>query len=607
MQASKKLYILLIIFCTAIAGAVGAHAQSLKVQAPATVIQGQRFTISFRLTNATGTISQAPKLSNCTLIYGPSTSTMQSTQIYNGQVSTTTAVDYSFYYTADKAGTVTVPSISVNAEGKTLKSNSVTITVLPPDKNAHAQTHPGAPAAPQQQVVSSGKVSPEDLIVTVTLSKNHLYEQEAVVATIKVYTKHNITSFHASTLPSFEGFLSEELEVKDQVKVEHFRGSNYYTAVLKRCLLYPQKAGKLTINSGRYDVTLETYEQISNGFYITGRPVSQNITTTSNSLSVNVEALPQPQPANFSGAVGQFTASRTLDSELLRTNEAATLTYNIKGTGNIKYLKAPEIELPSSVEQYNPDTESDAHFTGSDMTGTFNIKYSFIPQQVGNFVIPASTFCYFDIAKKQYVNIDMPAINAKVVKGSEGSGATEQKDIDKTMTDIRHIKPIAPGSLVKEDMMTFGKTYYVLLYVIVLVALIASIIIYRRQLTLNADLAGRRTARANKVANKLLKEARGAMNAHKNDVFYEMTSRALWGYISDKLRIPASALTRDNITEKLTDYNANEDTINRIINILDECEMARFTPEHSDSQVSALYQSTCEVIKDVESIKSTKK
>lgn len=587
-------------------------AQQLSVQAPGQVIQGRNFTVTFRLINGEGSVSQGPELKGCVLRYGPALSTMQSYEMVNGKTSSTVIRDFSFTYYAEKAGTVTVPSISVNVGGKTLKTQAKTITILPPDKSqqqAQDSRQSAGNGAPAQSVNSGNvkKISPNDLIVTVTLSKNHIYEQEAVIATIKVYTKHSITSFRATTLPSFDGFLSEELEVKEQPKIEHFRGDNYYSAVLKRCLLYPQKDGTLTINSGRYDVTLETYEEISNGFFITRRPIEQNITTVSNKVSVKVSPLPQPKPADFSGAVGKFSVSTNLEPQKMHTNEAATYTLVVNGTGNIKYLKVPDIDFGPGVEEYDPESESDAHFNGSDMTGTFTATYTIVPQQVGELNVAGSKFVYFDPSTGKYVSLDIPSYNRHVAKGAaSASAAVQQTGIDKSMDDILYIKALKKNELRDEHERAFYTWFYLLCYLLVAGALIATILVYRRQLKLNADVAGRRTARANRVANKRLKLARAEMQRHNNDEFYTALSAALWGYISDKLGIPSSALTRDNVSEKLAEAGASEQLIEQTIHVIDECEMARFTPEHSDTEVSILYQNATDVINGLEATKRNK-
>lgn len=586
-----------------------AQQPSLSVQVRPQVVQGQRFTVTFRISNAEARITKAPELKGCTLLYGPATSTMSYMSNMNGHMVSTSSVDYTFTYSADKAGTVTIPAMSVNAGGQKLTSSAKTVTILPPDRSAQ-QSQQGQPSGGGHPTGNRRTATAKDLIVTVSLSKSSMYEHEATIATIKVYTKFNITQFRATTLPSFDGFLSEELPVPQSVNLEHFRGENYYVAVLKRCLLYPQKTGTLVINSGRYDVTLETYEEVSNGFFIQQRPVEQHITTTSNQVNATVRPLPQPAPAGFNGAVGTgFTASAVLEPQILRTNEAATYTYTVKGTGNIKYLSAPEIDFGATVEAYDPETENDASFNGSSMTGTFKATYSVVPTQVGEMTIPACPFVYFNPSTGKYVTVDVPGISRKVLKGNAAvsSAGVDQKAISgKQLDDILYIKSLDNADLEREPNRVLHSWYYVTLYLALIVLLVVLALVYRRYLKLNSDVTGRRMARANRVATKRLKTARAEMNRHNEEGFYAAVASALWGYMGDKLRIPSSALTRDNITEKLSADGVSDELIQRTIAVLDDCEMARFTPGSADSKMSDLYDRATSVINDLEASKRKK-
>lgn len=593
-----------------IAGAAFAQSSqpSFSVQVSRQVIQGQKFGVTFRLMNIQGSFNQAPQLKGCRLIYGPAPNTMYYSSNVNGRQENISVFDFTFTYLAEKAGTVTIPAQSFSADGRNYRSKPVTFTILPPDKSAEARQQHGSGAAAQPSTHGATKATAKDLIVRVSLSKNSIYEQEATIATIKVYTKYRILSFRATTLPAFDGFLAEELPVSGEVGIEHFQGENYYTVILKKNIIYPQKAGRLTINSGRYDVTLETYEMVSNGFFPTPRPVEQKITTTSNSLSVNVKALPQPVPSDFSGAVGTgFKVSTDLSPKILRTNEAATYTYNISGTGNIKYLSAPDLDFGNNVEEFEPETENDATFNGSNMTGRFTATYTVVPQQIGEFTIPARKFIYFDPTSGRYVTQEIPGITRNVVKGSASASSQPQKSIDKTIDDILHIKSLSRESLEKNPVRTFHTWLYLICYLVIISGIVFAAIAYRRNLKLNADISGRRSARANRVATRRLKIARAEMDRHNDEAFYAAVASALWGYMGDKLRIPSSALTRDNISGKLADDGVSHELIEKTINVLDDCEMARFTPGNPDSKMSDLYTRAAEVINGLESSKRNTK
>ncbi|MDE6286611.1 MAG: BatD family protein, partial [Muribaculaceae bacterium] len=437
-----------------------------------------------------------------------------------------------FIYSADKAGTVTVPAVTVNAGGHSLSSRSVTFKVLPPDRNAAAGAAAGQGSNPREQVQqadASQRISPDDLLIRISFNKPHVYEQEAVIATIKVYTTTDITSIMPKKQPVFEGFLSEELPVTLEPETEHYNGRNYTTAVLKRCLLYPQKSGRLTVNSGQYDVVVRTYETVNMGYFMTRRPVQQTVTTNSNQATLNVEALPEPRPEGFNGAVGSFSVSTELSPEVLRTNEAATYSYIVKGTGNIKYLTAPTIEFPAGFDRYTPKTDIDARVSGADMTGTYRIDYTVVPQEPGKFTIPGGKFVYFDPSSRKYETIDTRSYDVNVARGSATSvAAVEQRAIDNTITDIRHIHT-SPEVPVVDRGRLFHSLWYWLAYVLVVVALVAVVLSYRRTLRLRADVSGRRLARANRVALKRLRAARGFMQAGKQDEFYQELARALWG------------------------------------------------------------------------------
>lgn len=594
-----------VLAAVAVAGIIAASAQaSFKVVPPGNVVEGRKFSLTFRLTNGETNAPKAPQLDGCTLLYGPSVSTMQSTEIVNGRMSSSTTVDYSYTYSADKAGTVQIPAVSVSVGGNTISSSPASFKILPPDRNAAPGGQSGASGADRQPAQASHRISADDLLIRISFNKTHVYEQEAVIATIKVYTTSDISSIMCKKQPEFEGFLSEELPLGAlKAETEHYNGRNYTTAVLKRGLLYPQKAGQLTVNSGQYDVVVRSYEPVNMGFFITHRPVEQTVTTHSNSAKLSVEALPEPRPEGFEGAVGRFTASTELNPELLRTNEAAVYSYIVNGTGNIKFLKAPEIDFPTGMDRYTPKTDIQAHVSGSDMTGTFRVDYTIVPQEPGRFTIPGGTFVYFDPASGKYETIDLRSYDVNVARGATTSTtAVEQKAIANTITDIRHIHT-SPEVVAPASGRMFRSPWYWAAYVAVVVLLVASIVGYRRTLRLRADVDGRRLARANRVALRRLKSARLFMKEGKNDRFYQELAKALWGYVGDKLGIPPSQQLRDNIAARLQEYGADANTVQSTIDVLDECEQARFTPEHSAAEVSALFDRAVAAINMLESTK----
>ena len=590
---------------------------TFQVIPPRNVIAGNRFMVKFRVVDGNPSTPTAPGIAGCKLLSpSPGRSTMQSTQIINGQMSSSTTIEFSFSYRAEKEGTFTIPATSITVDGKKLTSKAVQFNVLPPDKGSQqsqAQQQGWSPwdMMPDDHVAvddpstqtADKQISKDDIFVRIILNKSHAYEQEAIECTIKLYTKYqSINSFMAAAPPTFDGFLIEEVDVQGALNnIEHYNGQNYLTAVLKKCIIFPQKSGRLTINSGRYDLSVVQVERVSNGWYYSARPVEKKVVLQPYTSSINITPLPEPRPAGFTNAVGRFNFESKLTPESFRTGEAASLSYIITGTGNIKYINVPKPELPAEFEQYSPKTDSRARVAGTNVTGTLTAEYTFVPQSVGDFRIPAQTFVYFDPQTRQYKAITSEAYDIKVAKGSGATASAEQHDIQAKNTDILHIRPVDRNSLSKHHTLVNSQWWYWALYALLVAILGGAIAASRRQASLNADVAGRRLAKAAKTAKRRLKKAEAAMRVHQPDTFYQEMLNALWGYLSDKLNIPASQLNRQNITAAMEAHNISPDDANRIISVLDQCEMARYTPGSADdATIRQAYDDATDAINSLE-------
>jgi len=595
------------LLCLAISTST-AIAQQFTVQAPQRVYKGEKFYVTYRLTNAQGSGLKVPQINGCTLLHN-STSTRQSYQVSgNGHTSSQSSTDYTYYYRADQKGEYTIGAASIQANGKTLRTRpqSLKITDSPaPGSNTQqpASNRPVSIDDIQTQSADRG-VSSKDVFVRIVLSKPTAYEQEAIECTIKLYTKFGISQFFPTKQPSFDGFLIEDINFQSSLNQrEIYNGQPYAVALLKKCIIYPQKSGKLTINSGNYDINVVQYDNTNLGFITMSTPRERKIQVSSNTASIDIKPLPTPKPEGFTGAVGQFNISSRLVGNKFRTNDAATLIYTISGTGNIKYVKEPEIDFPSEFEVYTPKSTYDTKVVGANVSGTMTTEYTFVPQNVGKFTIGSDKFVYFDPAKNDYVTLTTPSYPITVAQGTESAG---KKDVEIKNKDIYHI---VTGE--KHPSMTHvnvvSRLWYWLLYILLTAALIATAKIYGRSIARAADIRGRRLAKANKVARQRLKLAYSFIQSRNNDKFYEELLRAMWGYLSDKLGIPVSQLSRDNIHAELTQYGADDNLCNQVIRLLDECEMARYTPVSSQEQLEKIYSEATESINSMESIAKAKK
>ena len=582
---------------------------SFSVDYPRQVVQGNKFQISFSLRNAEGNGFKAPEVGGCKLLYGPSKSSSYSSQWVNGVSSSSSSEEYTMVYRADQAGKYTVGSATVSVGGKQYSTKPFTIEILPPDRSAQQGNNRGSQSVQidNANTQTAGKqVSSKDLFVRIILSKSNVYEQEAVVCTIKLYTKYQISQFIANIQPSYNGFLIEELPVSPNLnEIEHVNGENYMVAELKKCILFPQQSGKLTITSGTYDVTVVQYEQFRTPFGIMRQPVEKQLQVKSNTSSVNILPLPEPKPASFNGAVGNFTVSTEIKPQVLKTYEAATYSYIIRGSGNIKYLKSPTIGFPSQFDVYDPQNNINAKPSGSTVSGTVTIDYTFIPRFVGKYEIPGTEFTYFNPATRKYETLTTQKYDLTVAKGSGAASQAPKGGIEQKNRDILHIKT-GDLHLKQEHSYAVEGFGYWLWYIVPLLLLAAVLFYYRKALKARSDMQLMRTKRANKVAQKRLRAAKQWMRAGDKNKFYAEVLTALWGYLSDKIQIPVSELNKENISAELTNYGATDEVIAAVIEVLNNCEFAQYAPELSGNDMESIYSAAADAMDKLENTKRKK-
>ena len=602
----KLIFTLAVLAITAVANAADV---SFSVDYPRQVVQGNKFQISFSLRNAEGNGFKAPEVGGCKLLYGPSKSSSYSSQWVNGVSSSSSSEEYTMVYRADQAGKYTVGSATVSVGGKQYSTKPFTIEILPPDRSAQQGNNRGSQSVQidNANTQTAGKqVSSKDLFVRIILSKSNVYEQEAVVCTIKLYTKYQISQFIANIQPSYNGFLIEELPVSPNLnEIEHVNGENYMVAELKKCILFPQQSGKLTITSGTYDVTVVQYEQFRTPFGIMRQPVEKQLQVKSNTSSVNILPLPEPKPASFNGAVGNFTVSTEIKPQVLKTFEAATYSYIIRGSGNIKYLKSPTIGFPSQFDVYDPQNNINAKPSGNTVSGTVTIDYTFIPQFVGKYEIPGTEFTYFNPATRKYETLTTQKYDLTVAKGSGAASQAPKGGIEQKNRDILHIKTGDLHLKQKHSYAVEGFGYW-LWYIVPLLLLAAVLFYYRKALKARSDMQLMRTKRANKVAQKRLRAAKQWMRAGDKNKFYAEVLTALWGYLSDKIQIPVSELNKENISAELTNYGATDEVIAAVIEVLNNCEFAQYAPELSGNDMESIYSAAADAMDKLENTKRKK-
>ena len=304
---------------------------TFKASAPQAVEKGQQFRLSYIL-NKEGRDLRLPDLKGFEVLFGPSVSTSFSQSTINGKTTSESSVTYTYILTAEKEGTYTLAPASISVDGSNYKSNSLTIKVLPPDKNSPNRSSAGTSGSDNREMASSGgsaTVKASDAFIRAIISKQNVYEQEGFTVTFRLYTTLNVVDFGKIEFPEFEGFMVEEVNLpgNQQLQMEHYNGRNYFTADLRKTLLFPQRSGKMTIPSGRIELvfSVPSGRKVSTFFGTQEVAVDVKKPMVTNPVSIDVKPLPGDKPAGFSGAVGAFSMKPVISAQNTRANEAITI------------------------------------------------------------------------------------------------------------------------------------------------------------------------------------------------------------------------------------------------------------------------------------------
>lgn len=609
-------YIFLILMISASLQMFAKEEVTLRASAPEVVVNGDQFRLTYTVNSQDVKDFLAPQAKGFDVLMGPSRSQQSSTQIINGKVSSSRSITYTYILMAVSEGTFNIPSASIEVDGEKIFSNPLTIKVLPKDKEDANSNQDNSGISSRNQK-SSGRITDNDLFVLATASKTKVHEQEAILVTYKAYTTVDLRQL-LGKMPDQQGFYVQEVELPTQktFKLEHYKGRNYNTVVYRQYVLFPQKAGRLEIPAVTFDAVVAQRVAVSDdpfeAFFNGGGYVEVNKKIVAPKVVINVEPLPS-KPEGYSGGVGTFTMKSDISTTELKANEAVTIKLTISGTGNMKLVSAPEVKFPHDFEIYDPKIDDNYQLTADGLSGTKTIEYLAIPRHAGNFTIPPIEFKYFDIKSESYKTLKTDAYTLKVNKG-DGSSANQQVIADFTNkesvkvlgTDILFIKT-GDSALMQKGKYFFGTTAYYLWYIVPFVLFIVFVVIYRKQAVENANVARVKTKKANKVATKRMKLAGKLLSENKVNEFYDEVLKALWGYISDKLNIPVSKLSRDNIEAELAGHGVSEELIKEFIGALSECEFARYAPGNQNEAMDKVYSASVDVISKMEnSIKTLK-
>lgn len=570
-----------------------------EASAPQVVEVGERFRLTFTV-NAKPTAFQQPSIQGFYVIAGPSQSSSTSMEIINGQVSQSFALIYTYILQGDKEGKFKIGAAEIKVNGKTYATAPFEIEVVKGDANTSNQS----------RTSSSSTGTEGDLFVKVEISKSSVYLGEALVATVKFYSRGvTISNFEDMKFPSFNGFWSQEIETPTQISLqrESINGKIYTSGLIKKWLLFPQQKGKIKIEPCILDCIIQVRgnsgQSVFDSFFDTYQSVKKRIVSPVS--IVDVKDLPLNQPTSFEGAVGNFTVESSIDRTNLMANEAATYRIKISGNGNLKLISAPKISFPPDFESYDPKIIENIKSQSSGSSGYKIFEYPLIPRSAGDFTIPSVELSYFNPQKGAYSTIHASAILVKVKPDPNGgnqvvsTGGVSKQDLKVIGQDIKYIS-IQPQSFRGKNELLIGRWWYYLLYFIVMI--IATIVwFYLEKLyKVKSNVLLYKNSKANKIAKKRLKNAAVALKLNNSDTYFEELHKAILGYLSDKLSINAADLTTERAVEMLKEKLVSDITISGVLEVISVCEFARYAPSASVERREEVYQRAVELISNME-------
>ena len=593
----KKLKILTFAFLLTLP-AWAAEKVVFTMEAPQVVELGEQFRLAFTV-NAKGQNLKLPDLADFEVLMGPSTSQNTSFQIINGVSSQSVSFSYLYILRAKKEGKFNVNAASIMVDGTEYKSNVQYIEVV----KGSAKPSTGGVDTPTS---TPGTISRSDLFVKLNLDKRSLYKGEHLTATIKIYSRVNLNGFEDISIPNFEGFWAQDILLPQQISLqrETYNGEIYNVGTLKKTLLFPQQTGSIQIGSVKIDCIVQQRVKKSQSMFDDFFDSFANVKATivSEPVSVNVSPLPSP-PEGFSGAVGRFDIRSSITSRNVRENDAITIKLDVNGNGNIKLINPPKISFPADFEVYDPKTNSNFSASDQGLMGNITFEYLFLPRFAGSYTIPALKFVYFDTSTKKYVTKTTEEYQIRVEKGdgthAQTVNAVAKEDLKQIGSDIRYIKT-TNAKLKPKGFTFFGSFAFYLLYAGGALTLLAIYLLNQKRIRENANVARMKNKKASKVALKRLKEANGHLQAGADEKFYESVTRAFWGYLSDKLTIQASELSREKASDELSKHAVSIGIIERFVRLLDTCEYARYAPGGGSAKMQELYNEATEVMSVME-------
>jgi hypothetical protein len=585
---------------------LSALAQDVTVQTeyPSVVQNGQQFNITYSV-NAGGGEFSVPSFQGFYKLMGPQTSYSSNTQYIGGKMSHQTSYSYTYFFQAVTEGKYIIPPAQFTLKNKTYYSDTIKIEVIG-SGNRQANVQSGTSTGQNEERVETGG---GNISLALILNRKEVFIGEGILATVKIYTRTEISGINEIKYPPFTGFMKADLETPslNSLKQENIDGTIYGTGIIQQFLLYPQVTGEITIDPVQITVLVQQKTGSADPFFGDFFSAYQTVqkAVVSKPVKIHVKPLTGVKPDDFSGVVGKMELSANISKDTVNVNDAINFKLTISGTGNLKLAEAPEMKLSPDIEKYDPKITDNLKNSVAGTSGQRSFEYLLIPRHYGDYTIPSVNYSYFNSSTGKYEHLTTKEYHFHVRKGDEQNtgitvyGGVSRQDVKYVGKDIRFIKN-DPGRLEKTANLLVSKRSFYSLYAIALLAFLIVLFVRREHIRRNSDITAVRNRKAGKVAAKRLNEASICMKRGENDRFFEEILRAVWGYLSDKLNIPVSDLTRTNALSALHEKGVDELRITELVEILDKCEYARYAPSSGSSEVPTIFEGASRFIRSIE-------
>ncbi|TDQ28425.1 BatD family protein [Tenacibaculum caenipelagi] len=543
----------------------------------------QRLRIEFSINKQGADNFKAPNFTNFKIVGGPSQSVSQSW--INGKVSFNQS--YTYILQPKRKGEFNIPSASIEVDGETLTSNPIKVIVL------DAVEVPKNPNDPNY-------IAEQNIHLVAEVSKATPYVGEGIYVEYRLYFSDNVGIYDnaVTEAPQYNGFWNQEIKRNGMpVKNGMYNGERYRYAVLHKALLIPTASGKLTIDPMKMDVIVAVPTGRADFF---GNVITRQVRKEFSSVKkvINAKALPlQNKPENFTGAVGEFSFDVSLSKNTLKANESSQISVSVKGKGNLKLFELPKIETPKELEVYQPERKENVGIASDGLKGSVTENYTVVPQFKGKYKIPKTSFSYFNPKEEVYQTITTDDLYVDVLEGKEvpsdsNTNAVSKQNVTVTGSDFRYIQTSTNFQPTQtEDF--FKSTWFYIFLLLPILAIPVGISIHKKKEERNSDILGNKLRKADKLAKKYLFEAQKQLG--NKEAFYEALERVLHNYLKAKLGVETSDISRDKITDLLHGKNIDSSTITNFINVLNDCDFARYTPI-TNVQMKEEYEKAKQVI-----------